>query len=788
MAIASPPTFGALLRSLRRAAGLTQEQLAERAGLSVRGVSNLERGTRRFPYPHTVRQLAQVLRLSAADRARLEAAVPPRPARSARTTRPVTPAGNLPLPLTSFIGRQEQIVEVGHLLAAHRLVTLTGAGGVGKTRLALAVARDRAADYPDGVWLIELAALSDSALVPDTMARAVGLPGRGSRPAIDALVGWLSDRRVLLVLDNCEHLLDACASVAESLLSRCGQVRLLVTSRESLGLTGQVAWRVPSLATPPAHQSATPAEVRSYAAVRLFEERARAVQSRFALTDDNASAVAQVCSRLDGLPLAIELAAARLAALSVEQVAERLDDCFRLLTGGSRTALPRQQTLRATLDWSHALLTEPEQVLLRRLAVFTGGWTLDAAEAVSAGDGIAREAVLDLLTRLVSMSLVQTGGVASAARYQLLEIVRHYALDRLTEADGDADAVRDRHADWYLALVERATAGGRNASVGWADRLRPEWGNVSAALRWAAATGQVERALLASGALIELWPLTGQYTAPRALLAALLALPDAAAGTLGRARALLCAGELAWGQDDTTAAAAYLHEAIALCRAHDDRQGLGYTLVMAGWVVFLAGDAATGRAQLEEALPLVRAHGDVRDLGVALLFLGTIAYLQGEIARARAAQEEALPLARQSGNRRLITSVLHRLAQIAVAEGDYCLARARYVEQVPLIRSMGWSLAWTGVLRGLADLAAADGHPEQALRLAGAAERQREAAGVPSGRLDHADVAGRLATCRTALGEEAAAAAWAAGQALTSEQALAEGLAATEALANQLRA
>jgi transcriptional regulator with XRE-family HTH domain len=389
------------------AAGLTQEELAERAGLSVPGLSALESGKRQTPYRHTVTVLATALSLSPAETARLQAAVVrvrgtggpapvPRgedvpPGRTVLALVPESPAArsNLPVQPTSFIGREREQAEVMTLLGRAPLVTLTGAGGCGKTRLGLTVAAQLMEHYRDGVWLVELAALADSSLVPQTVVRALGLQEQPGRSPLETLSSYLKHRCLLLILDNCEHLVGASAELATALLRSCSQLRLLATSREALEVAGEALYRVPSLTVPDLDHLPPPEGFRLYEAMQLFVEWAQARRADFALNSRNARAVAQVCVRLDGMPLAIELAAARVGALPVESIATRLDDRFRLLTGGPRTALPRQQTLRATLDWSHELLSLPEQTLLRRLAVFAGGWMLEAAEAVCAGQVVA---------------------------------------------------------------------------------------------------------------------------------------------------------------------------------------------------------------------------------------------------------------------------------------------------------------------------------------------------------------------------------------------------------------
>ena len=331
------------------------------------------------------------------------------------------------------------MTDVRRILADDRLVTLTGAGGVGKTRLAVQVAAQMAAEFGDGVWYVDLAPITDPDLVPVAVARALGLPDQPGRSTMDTLLRFIGDRRMLVVLDNCEHLLDACAALVVALLGGCPRLTLLATSREPIGVPGEVTWRVPSLSL-------------ADEAIELFTDRARRARPDFRLTDDNAATVTEICRRLDGMPLAIELAAARVRALSLTEIVDSLHDRFRLLTGGARTAVRRQQTLRASVDWSHALLTEPERILFRRLAVFMGGFDLDAAQAVAGGGEVERYQVLDLLTLLVDKSLVVAENASGRTRYRLLETVRQYALEKLGES-GEADAVRARHRDHYTAMA-----------------------------------------------------------------------------------------------------------------------------------------------------------------------------------------------------------------------------------------------------------------------------------------------------------------------------------------------
>ncbi len=366
-----------------------------------------------------------------------------------------TIANNLPIQVTSFVGREQERADLKRLLTTTRLLTLTGSGGTGKTRLALQVAADVLERFKDGVWFVELAPLSDPALVPTGVASVLGVREEQGRPLMLTLLDWLRDKQLLLMLDNCEHLLDACARFADAVLHGCRAAQLLATSREAFGIAGEVPVRVPSLATPAPHASISLEALRQYDAVRLFMERAQIVRPDYTLTNQNAPALAQICQRLDGIPLAIELAASRLKVLSLDDINRRLDDRFRLLTGGSRTALPRQQTLRALIDWSDGLLSEPERALLRRLSVFAGGWTLDAAEAVCASDGIESFDVLDLLTHLVDKSLVVMDERDGETRYRMLETIRQYAREKLLES-GEGERVRNRHTDFCLRLAATA--------------------------------------------------------------------------------------------------------------------------------------------------------------------------------------------------------------------------------------------------------------------------------------------------------------------------------------------
>jgi predicted ATPase/class 3 adenylate cyclase len=506
---------------------------------------------------------------------------------------------NLPLQLTSFVGREREMADVAGVLGRTRLLTLTGVGGTGKTRLALQVAADLLAAYPQGVWLVELAPLADPGLVPGAVATALGIAEDASRPLVSTLIAVLRPKCVLLLLDNCEHLIEACAQLSDALLHACARVQILATSREALGIAGETSWPVSSLELPGGQQTAQPvAEIAQCSAVRLFAERAQAVQPRFALTQQNAAVVGQICRRLDGIPLALELAAARLRALSVEQLAARLDQRFRLLTGGSRTALPRQQTLQAAVDWSFGLLSPAEQRLFAQLSVFAGGFSLEAAEAVCTGGEIAREEMLDLLTRLVEKSLVMAETeVGNAERYRLLETLRQYGRERVLAGD-EAAELHDRHAAYYLALTERAEPelhGPRQRH--WLDHLEGEHDNLHAALAWCleqAAPGMGDDAAVAletgarmASALIWYWVYRDHRREAREWLDRVLS-----AGGMGpalRAKVLRGAGWLAWDAQDLAHARALLEQSIALYRDLGDKGERAFALSLLAPVVWQEG-------------------------------------------------------------------------------------------------------------------------------------------------------------------------------------------------------
>jgi non-specific serine/threonine protein kinase len=734
-------SFAALLRRHREAAGLSQEALAERAGLSADGISALERGARRAPQRETVRRLARGLGLTAEAAAALEGAVrrtrgPGRPAGAATGGVPgagthprpapasegaAARAHNLPLQLTSFVGRERELAAVPELLRRHRLVTLTGPGGAGKTRLALRVAAAVLAGYPDGAWLADLAALADSATVVPAVADAVGVREEPGRSLDTALAEALGPKRLLLVLDNCEHLLDPCARLADPLLRACPHLRVLATSRTPLGVDGEAVWRVAPLGLPrPAAGGAPPpaAGLLRSEAGRLFAERAAAAQPGFAVTDRNAPAVAAICARLDGLPLALELAAARVRTLPVDELLTRLEDRFRLLTGGGRTAPPRRQTLRAAVDWSYDLLSADERSLFGRLAVFAGGFALDAAEAVGAGGGIAPEAVLDLLARLVDQSLVVLDAApAGGGRYRLLETLRQYARERLVAA-GEAPAAQARHLAHFLALAERADAALYGpAAPDWIDRLDAEHDNLRAALEWSLADGSgPDRAALGlrlAAALGYFWFLRLHRREGHAWLERALARAGGVPGP-ARATALYLSGILAVvGGGDLRLGLARLAESAARHRRLGDAVGTARALGVLGNLTGAAGDHARARAHCDEALALARAAGERRTLAWVL---GQAAYTRGvfdEATRHRLASESAA-LAADLGDLMATALASRSLGEVAQRRGDLAGAADAFAADLAAVRALKDTLGIVVALQNLGDVAWAQGDAPRA--------------------------------------------------------------------------
>jgi predicted ATPase/DNA-binding XRE family transcriptional regulator len=856
MADTASPAFGELLKQHRIAAGLTQDALAEQAGLSTRAISDLERGARRSPHKDTLVLLVAALQLSDEDRKRLEVAAmrPPR----AATAVAAPPPGHggqsfapdaqreLPAALTPLIGREREEAAVIHLLRQPdvRLLTLVGAPGIGKTRLALQAAGGASDLFPDGITVVALAAINDPALVLPTIARTLGLRPSGAKPVSEALAAHLHGKTHLLVLDNFEQVVAAGPQVA-GLLQVCRAVKLLVTSRAALHVRGEQEFAVPPLAVPDpsrtqAGEDGVP-DIVQYPAVALFVQRARAVKPTFALTSADARAIAAICRRLDGLPLAIELAAARIKLLPPPKLLARLearpDARLGVLSGGARDLPERQQTLRRAIGWSYDLLDTREQRLWRRLAVFSGGWTLEAAEAVCSGSGVensgAQHGELDGdldddlfedFVALVGKSLVVSAEQPDAEpRFTQLETLREFALERL-EAVGEAETLRRRHALHYRALAEAIEPQLKGTEQErWLDWLEREHDNLRSALQWAHAHRETELGLRLAGALWWFWQVHGHLSEGRAWLHRLLALdgrgptggtdaPDSVCAAV-RAKALEGAGNLASRQGDYAQAVTLLEESLELYRTLGARRGISDVLNVLGMIADEQGAYERAVALLEESLALRRDLGLTRGIGATLNNLGNVALHRADYVRAVALYEEGLTLFRQLGDlwatavalnnlgtalrnqrdwrralplfeeslalqrelgdQRGVAIALNNLGAAARTQGDLERAAALYRESVALHVEVGYKVGVAESLEGLAEVCAAQGRPSGATRLYAAAATLRTAAGMPLPPVDVEDHDRTLASLRLTLGDAGFAAAWSAGERMTPGQVLA---------------
>src|SRR2546423_2491944 len=611
-----------------------------------------------------------------------------------------TSPNNLPTQLSSFIGRERAIAELKSLLSTTRFLTLTGAGGSGKTRLALQVATTLLAEFEYGVWWVELASLTDPVLVPQQVASSLGLSEQPGRSLMDTLTGALQPRKPLLVLDNCEHLIAACAHLVETLLRSCPGLHILTTSREAFNTPGETIWLVPSLGVPDAYHLPPIEGLVKYESVQLFIERATSVLPAFRLTQENAQALVQVCHRLDGLPLAIELAAARVKVLSLEQIATRLDHSYRLLAGGSRTALPRQQTLQATIEWSYHLLPEKERILFRRLSVFLGSFALEAAEAVCAGNGLEQDEVLDLLSHLVDKSLVAVTQRSGEARYRLLETIRQYAQEKLIEF-GEAAHMRRNHRDWYARLAEQAKAETLEARQGsWFERLEAGHEDPRVALGWSLDQQEAETAARIGAGIFRFWLLRGYISGGRLWMGR--ALSGFSEKNAVRAQALNVAVVLAIQQDDSKRAKTLAEESLDLCRELADRKETGYALNTLGWLAHNEGDYAGAVTFFEESLAISRERGDPSSIASVLTNLGIITLARGDVERAKELCEESLALRKTLVDKGGCAHTLTILGRIALIQGDDERATACYKESLTLRLETGEKEGIATALEGLA--------------------------------------------------------------------------------------
>ncbi|MCE9557554.1 MAG: tetratricopeptide repeat protein [Armatimonadetes bacterium] len=720
---------------------------------------------------------------------------------------------NLPQQLTTFIGREKEVEDLQALLKKNRLLTLSGSGGTGKSRLSLQIAANVLEEFPDGAWLVELAPLSNPSLVASAVASVLSVKEEVGTPVINSITEQLKPKKLLLVLDNCEHLLDACAKVADALLRNCPGVRILASSREQIGVAGEQTYRVPSLSLPDPGKRQTAESLSLFESVRLFVDRAVLAKPGFAVTNQNAASVASVCFHLDGIPLAIELAAARVRGLAVEEIDDKLDQRFRLLTGGSRTALPRQQTLRSLIDWSYDLLNETEQALLCRLSVFAGGWTLESAEQVCEGGLIDEFDIMNLMTSLEDKSLVVATTKENATRFHLLETVRQYSRDRLAEGD-EAEAWRTRHLKHFLTLAEEAEpelSGPQQQA--WLTRLEAEHDNLRAAHDWSCGTQEVpEAAVRIAGALSPFWLTRSHLFEGRTRLARSLARAPRA-DTAARAKALAGAGTLAWNQGDYAETRVHLEESLDIYRRLEDQGGIARALSVLGPLTVLQGDSDGGRVIMEESLAIYRALGDRRRVALALGNLGALAVMMGDNEAARTLQEESLAVLRELGDRMGSAIVLVNLGEMAHDRGDFAEAKVLVEESLSLSRESGdqWCMAQAMDILGMVDLERGEdlaaqtllteslsirrelgdrqgiavslelharlnlslSKIHQAARLWGAAEQLREEMGAPMPANSLPKYEAQITSAREAIGDVAAFdSAWAEGRKFSMEQAI----------------
>jgi len=675
----------------------------------------------------------------------------------------------IPSKVSSFVGREGELSEIIRLLHTHRLVTLTGAGGSGKTRLALAAAGELTEIFPDDLWVVELAPISDPDLVPHAVAVAADIGERPGQGLLETLIEVAGDRQVLLVLDNCEHLIDACAALVDASLRGCPHLHVLATSREQLGIVGEIAWPVPPLEE----------------AVRLFVERAQAARPSFAASAEDAAAVAAIAERLDGLPLALELAAARVRVLTVDEIASRLGDSLGLLVG-NRTTAARHRTLAATFDWSHALLSQPEQLLFRQLSVFRGGFSLRAAESVCTGDGLPDAAVLDVLSRLVEKSLVIADLHDGTMRYRLLEVVRQYAEGRRNDASPADDDLPERHAAYFLALAEEA----ERRSIGldertWFDRLAIEQDNLRAALTWLIERPQdgLDAARLAA-ALWTFWFARGFATEGIGWLQAALArVGEVEGATSARAKALYGLVVLAVYQEKYELARACGEECLALYRKLDDADGIAASLTsLSNAAVAGQLDDVPVRTWIAEARSLQPRLQDHRVMGYLLDIDGVLAFADGDPALALAHWQEALGLQQQDHNLLGAGFTLTNLGLLSARLGQAEASQGWLVEGLRLGNDLGYKLIIQYCLVGLGKLAADAGQLVRAARLWGASDAMAQTFGAHLTRAGRTvlDYEAQLAAARSRLDPDAWSAAWTEGRRMGTDQAVAYALGEAE--------
>ncbi len=713
------------------------------------------------------------------------------PATVSQTVRhPDHSSNNLPFQLTTFIGREGEKLEVEQLITTHRLVTLLGAGGVGKTRLALAVAGEILDTFAAGTWHVDLAPLSGPAPLEPAVAAAVGMREEGGLPLLVQLADYLRPKHMLLILDNCEHQVEGVRQMVQTILEGAPNLRILATSRVVLGVEGEATWRVPPLAVPDmalwtdmlkqrmedlSLESDLALAFLQYESVQFFADRAATVLPTFVVTNQNVLAVGQICQRLDGIPLALELAAARVNLLTVQQIAARLDNALLLLAHSNpTTVLPHHQTLRATMEWSYTLLSAKEQVLFHRLSVFVGSFTLEAVEFIGSGSDLDPDQTLDVLSGLVDKSLVAVEAWGEATRFRLHESTRQYAWVRLREA-GEVEATRNRHLDYFCGLAETTEPDLLNRRQAYAvNRLVKEYDNLRAALTWSTTKpGDPQRGLRLAVALSRFWELRGFLVEERAWLEKLLASVDGSIPPVVHARALRAAGMAAFFQNEFTVVRSYLEQSLALDRESGNKAGVARTLTSLGLTVSAQEEWATAGLFFGESLALYRVLGDLSSTACALSELGYVVFRQDGRALGRSLIEEGLELFRELGEKLGIARCHYLLGHLARFERDFARARACYSAAVTAFRQIDSLWGDFYVLAAFGNLAVAEGQFERAARLFGAMAYLGDNLGtslVPTERVEHDR---DMAAARTALGELSFRAAWISGRVMSLNEALA---------------
>jgi predicted ATPase/DNA-binding SARP family transcriptional activator len=719
---------------------------------------------------------------------------------------------NIPIPLTSFIGREAEIKEVAALLSKSRLVTLTGSGGVGKTRLAIQVVAEVLDLFPNGVWFLDLAPLSDRALVPNTLASLLGLRESRDGKLTELLVNCFRPRTALIIFNNCEHLIESCAELANLLLTSCEHLSILATSREAIRISGEIPYRVPSLAIPRLDIEVAIDSLTKIESVRLFTDRAAVVSPGFVLSPQNGFVIAKICQRLDGIPLAIELAAARANMLAFEQILNRLDDRFRLLTGGSRTALERHKTLRAAIDWSYNLLPATQQALFQRLSVFVGGWTLEAAESVCEGGSVKSKHVLDLMDQLISKSLVIAEEVSHESRYHLLETIRQYGREKLVESE-DGKMRRDQHLAYFLDLAEQAERETQWAEKAkWKDCLEWDADNFRSALDWCVSAENTEAALR----LLAAWARAGRhhfseirswfdkihvltdirdYPTPYARLlnhlgssswvrgnhhyaksvaeeSRVIWLRLGAEGELGLAEACIILGEVALSsEEDVKTAQSLFEQSFALYQKHGNKSGMARAMLGLGHKALSEGQYVEAKAQFMKSLAIWKELGDMFSVGGVFGELGELARSQGDYEQAGKFYEQSLKIGREIRSS-LLPIILFNSAWVSLHCGDYRNAKVLFAESLALSREDGNKIGIINSLAGFAGILGMSGKPEEAARLLGASESLLAGGGSRMDPTDQKEFDDYIAAVRKQLGNPKFNTHILEGRAMTMEQAI----------------